>query len=143
MIRSYFLQTLLWIAVAGFAGTVAAQSVDTGRWYSAEQVEQGRGLFQQHCAACHGNQAQGKTANWKQRLPDGSFPPPPLNGTAHAWHHPMNILRSTVYRGGIPLGGKMPGFGDKLQPEEIDAVIAYFQSFWNDRIYQAWLQRNR
>ena len=141
--RKRVLRRLPWLLACVLAGTAAAEMPDSGRWYSAEQVARGKSLFQQHCAACHGEQAQGKTTNWKQRLPDGSFPPPPLNGTAHAWHHPMNILRSTIYRGGIPLGGKMPGFGDKLKPEEIDAVIAYFQSFWNDRIYQAWLQRNR
>ena len=30
-----------------------------GRWYSVEQVQTGSKVFQDHCAQCHGAQAQG------------------------------------------------------------------------------------
>jgi len=33
----------------------------------------------------------------------------------------------------------MPGFAELLSDAEIDAVIAWFQSFWLDEIYAAWL----
>lgn len=112
-----------------------------GRWYTAGQVSDGARLFAEHCAACHGAKAEGKAADWRQTLPDGSYPPPPLNGSAHAWHHTLSVLRRSVARGGIPLGGKMPPFGDQLSPAQIDAVIAYFQSQWDDKIYGAWEQR--
>jgi thiol:disulfide interchange protein DsbC len=36
----------------------------------------------------------------------------------------------------------MPGFGDKLAPDAVDAVIAWFQSLWPDEVYAAWEQRN-
>ena len=111
-----------------------------GRWYSPQQVEQGRTLFIQNCAACHGKNSAGTPA-WKTPLADGSYPPPPLNGTAHAWHHPKSILLRTIEQGGIPLGGKMPGFAGRLDTEQQQATIAYFQSFWDDKIYAAWLQR--
>jgi mono/diheme cytochrome c family protein len=111
-----------------------------GRWYTQSQLELGRAQFLTHCASCHGKNAEG-TVEWRQRLADGSFPPPPLNGTAHAWHHNMSTLLRTINNGGVPLGGKMPGFEEVLSNKEKYALIAYFQHFWSDEIYQAWLER--
>jgi len=108
------------------------------RWYVATQVRAGELLFEKHCAQCHGLQAQGVFENWKQRLPDGSLPPPPLNGTAHAWHHDMPLLLEIVQQGGALYDGKMPGFDEVLNKQEQLAVVAYFQSFWDDEIYHLW-----
>ena len=110
------------------------------RWYSDEQQALGSEVFTQNCAVCHGAQAQGTVEDWRARLDDGSFPPPPLNGSAHAWHHPQEILLQVVNYGGESLGGKMPAFIDVLDDAEKLAAIAYFQSFWTDDIYQQWMQ---
>ena len=112
----------------------------SGRWYSVEQVQTGSKGFQDHCAQCHGVQAQGGTADWRARLEDGSFPPPPLNGSAHAWHHPLSVLLQVINQGGVPLGGQMPAFANRILDTEKLAAIAYFQSFWNDDIYGNWEQ---
>ena len=111
-----------------------------GRWYTPSQVQSGEKIYEEYCVECHKEQAQG-TASWKERDQDGFYPPPPLNGTAHAWHHPMSILKKTIDEGGIPLGGKMPGFKDKLNEERKLAVISYFQNFWSDEIYKSWVSR--
>nr|WP_296747975.1 cytochrome c [Thioalkalivibrio sp.] len=111
---------------------------DTGRWYSVEQVMLGGHVFATHCAACHGPRAEG-AEEWFRRLPDGRWPPPPLNGTAHAWHHPLWQLRQQIREGSDPEHGDMPGFAEVLSDAEIDAAIAWFQSFWLDEIYAAWL----
>lgn len=111
------------------------------RWYNRQQVEQGGVLYQQYCAECHQKDASG-TANWRQLDANGKYPPPPLNGTAHTWHHHLDGLRRTVRIGGIPLGGSMPAFGDKLNAQEIDAVLAWLQSKWSDEIYAAWHEIN-
>lgn len=111
------------------------------RWYSEGQVSKGKETFTQNCAVCHGGQAEA-TSNWMKTGPDGNYPPPPLNGTAHAWHHPKDILRRQIMLGGVPLGGTMPPFKDILSLEEIDNVIAYFQNFWSDEIYALWKQRD-
>ena len=122
-------------SVEGRDGTLVA-----GRWYSVEQVQTGSKVFQDHCAQCHGAQAQGVTADWRARLEDGSFPPPPLNGSAHAWHHPLSVLLQVINQGGVPLGGQMPAFANRILDTEKLAAIAYFQSFWNDDIYGNWEQ---
>ena len=111
------------------------------RWYKPELISIGQPLFQQNCAVCHGKQAEGVIHPWNQKLPGGTYPPPPLNGSAHAWHHPLKALVFTVSNGGAPVGGQMPAFKDKLSQEEQLAIIAYFQDFWSDKVYQAWLDR--
>lgn len=113
-----------------------------GRWYTAEQVAEGRRVFGANCASCHGFNAQG-TADWKQRNPDGSLPPPPLNGSAHAWHHPMSVLRQVIRDGTASMGGNMPAWGETLTEQQIDASIAYFQSQWSDEIYARWDKMNK
>ena len=48
----------------------------------------------------------------------------------------------SINSGGIPLGGVMPAFEDKLTEKEKEAVMAYFMSLWPNRIYEAWEERN-
>ena len=131
------------VSQAGGSAQPSAQApnqIGVERWNSAEQVVLGREVFTQNCAVCHGAQAQGTVADWREKLDDGSFPPPPLNGSAHAWHHPQEILLRVIDYGGEAMGGKMPAFIDVLEPDEKLAAVAYFQSFWTDDIYQQWVQ---
>ena len=72
-------------------------------------------------------------------MADGSFPLPPLNGSAHAWHHTREQLTLTIDTGGEPFGGQMPPFEELLSDDDKLAAIAYFQSFWDEEIYLGWL----
>ena len=145
------MRTLILVALTSVALSLAACSSDDDkkvgqkvedRWYTSQQITEGKKVFSNNCAACHGSEGQGLTENWKKSLPDGSYPPPPLNGTAHTWHHSKEQLLRTINTGGVPLGGVMPAFKDKLTDKEKEAVMAYFMSLWTDRIYDAWKQRN-
>lgn len=111
-----------------------------GRWYNAQQVALGAKVYQNNCMSCHGINARG-AADWKTPLANGAYPPPPLDGSAHTWHHPLSQLRRTLKEGNIRLGGQMPPFGGKLTEKERDAVIAYIQSLWTERVYRAWDER--
>ncbi len=121
---------------------VKAPAAETGRWYRQSQVDAGKVVYEQHCQSCHNPGARG-TFQWKKPLEDGSYPPPPLNGSAHAWHHPLPALLSTIENGGVAFGGKMPPFKEVLSRDDQLTVIAYFQHFWSDEIYQQWLIRNQ
>lgn len=112
------------------------------RWYSSKQVQAGGRLYARHCTDCHGKQGEG-AADWRKPEPDGKYPPPPLNGTGHAWHHPMQLLAKVIREGSPPDQGKMPPWGDKLKDDEIISIIAWFQSHWSDPIYTAWLRQER
>ena len=114
------------------AGAEAAQ-----RWYDPSRVESGEKVYAANCAVCHGGRGEA-TPDWRRRESDGSFPPPPLNGTAHTWHHPFAILARQIKFGAPGGGGKMPTFQNQLTDEEIINVIAWFQSLWPDDIYAQW-----
>ena len=107
------------------------RNYDTARLLSGEQ------LFNQYCASCHGPGATG-APNWRQRDSDGRFPPPPLNGSAHTWHHPLAQLRHTIKNGGPPGASNMPAWGSTLSDEQIDDIILWFQSLWSLEVYQTW-----
>lgn len=106
------------------------------------QLAQGKKIFQANCARCHGKQAEG-TPDWRERGADGKLPPPPLNGTAHAWHHPTDML-TEVIKNGSPGGmGSMPAFGKKLSDDEIHLIIEWFKSLWPKEVYDIWLEREK
>ena len=126
------------ILLTGLLSSTTSQASE--RWYSAQQVSEGKQVFLQNCARCHGPEAA-SSPNWKQTDANGKYPPPPLNGSAHAWHHDLPLLRRTVREGGQKLGGQMPPFKDTLKPAQIDAAIAYFQSKWPDDTYRKWAGR--
>lgn len=90
--------------------TTYREPVKEGRWFTEKQFRLGKQVFTTQCATCHGEKAQGIIQDWKQRNPDGSFPSPPLDGSAHAWYHPLEVLVRQVNEGGIKLGGTMPAF---------------------------------
>ncbi len=117
-------------------------SAEDGRWYSQLQVDAGAQVYAGNCALCHGNNAEGLISDWQARLEDGSFPPPPLNGTAHAWHHPNEVLLQVINEGGAAFGGKMPAFINVLSETEKLAAIAFFQNYWSDEIYAQWQKMN-
>ena len=126
------------IFVAVFLLFVSHSRAEEGnRWYSDELLIRGTDLFKQNCETCHGLNAEA-TTNWKQTDANGNYPPPPLNGTAHAWHHSKDLLKKTILEGGANIGGLMPSFSGQLSSAEVDAVIAYFQSKWPDELYQKW-----
>ncbi|MES9921821.1 MAG: hypothetical protein ABW161_16470 [Candidatus Thiodiazotropha sp.] len=37
----------------------------------------------------------------------------------------------------------MPGFGEKLKPQQIDEILAWVQSNWTDEIYAIWYERDQ
>jgi len=108
-------------------------------WFTSTQVHEGRGIFNDNCASCHGAMGQGG-ANWRQRGPDGNYPPPPLNGSGHTWHHPREALEQVIRHGG-PVN--MPAWGGRLNNAQIEAVLAYVQSLWPERVYAQWAERTR
>ena len=128
-----------WLAMLVGVVAAAAEAAEPvpGRWYTGAQVAAGEPLYRMHCASCHGADGSA-TADWRTLDANGNYPPPPLNGTAHTWHHPLVQLVDTIDKGGAQYGGVMPGFGALLDPEQRVAIVAYIQSWWTDEIYAKW-----
>ena len=104
---------------------------------SAEVIEQGRQVYADQCASCHGAQLEGQP-DWKTPLPSGRLPAPPHDAGGHTWHHPDDILFRIVREGTAAIVGggyesDMPGFADLLSDAEIRVVLAYIKSTWPER----------
>jgi mono/diheme cytochrome c family protein len=136
-------------ACRGFAATLALVLAGCGEGQQAPpavrnldpaQVTRGEALYNTHCAACHGPRGVGLPGDWRQRGPDGMHPPPPLDDSAHAWHHPTEVLRRMIRKGSPPGMGNMPAWEGKLGEREIEDVIVYIKSLWSDEIYAVWRQ---
>ena len=104
---------------------------------SSKVIMHGAVKYAKNCAVCHGNIAQG-TPNWHEPDADGNYPPPPLDGSAHTWHHSKKVLTTVIKKGGKPMGGAMPAFGDKLTDKDIDSIITWLQSHWPEKILKTW-----
>jgi len=94
----------------------------------------GESVFNKNCVSCHGVKGQGLTTDWKVKDSNGNYPPPPLNGTAHTWHHSPEQLLYTINKGGTEMGGQMPAFENQLTEEEKKALIDYMYSLWPKEI---------
>jgi mono/diheme cytochrome c family protein len=117
-------------------------STVVNRSFDRAQVARGETIYTRHCASCHGARGEG-APQWRQRGADGKLPAPPLDGSGHAWHHPMADLIEMINEGSRPGEGNMPGWKGKLGADEVNAVIAWFQSLWNDDIHEYWQQIDR
>ncbi|SDX91508.1 Cytochrome C oxidase, cbb3-type, subunit III [Nitrosomonas halophila] len=110
------------------------------RDFDPAQVARGQAIFRNNCAGCHGQNAEG-TPDWRKPLESGRYPPPPLNGTAHAWHHSTEELKRFILNGGPPGEGRMPGWAGILTDQEIDDVLVWIKSLWPDEVYEGWYTR--
>lgn len=106
-------------------------------------VGKGEKIYQQYCQACHGPQGKGLTADWRQRDGQGELPPPPHNREGHTWRHPDAMLYQMIAEGWRDPFNRsdrltMPAFGNALELQEIDSVIAYLKTLWTEeqRNYQ-------
>lgn len=102
-----------------------------------DQIKRGETVYVANCVNCHGQNGEA-TAEWRKTGPDGKYPPPPLNGTAHTWHHSTAVLKKTILEGTPPEYGSMPPWKDILTEQQVDDVIVWIKSLWPDEIYDVW-----
>ncbi|SFD97890.1 cytochrome c [Nitrosomonas sp. Nm166] len=107
------------------------------RNFDPAQIKRGEDVYVTNCVGCHGPNGAG-TPDWRKPNPDGKYPPPPLDGTAHAWHHSTEVLKKTILKGTPPEIGSMPAWEGKLTEQQIDDVIVWIKSLWPDEIYAIW-----
>ena len=106
---------------------------------SALMIARGKIIYENNCVSCHQVNLVG-VENWKGLDEDGHRKAPPLNGTGHTWHHDDATLHNIIKYGLAKLvknyEGKMIGFGDKINDKQIDSVLSYIKSHWEDEIYE-------
>ncbi|MEX2624240.1 MAG: cytochrome c [Acidimicrobiia bacterium] len=124
--------------VLGLILAISACTDDQGPGTADEAVlERGGDLYQQNCAQCHGTDLSGDP-DWKTPNEDGSYPPPPHDSSGHTWHHPDRILLEIIRDGSDFPQSRMPAFGDRLDDDDIEAILEFIKSNWGpqEREYQ-------
>ena len=130
------------------AGQIAITRVNAETPLSdADQVKSGRRVYEQHCASCHGANAEG-APNWQERDPHGELPAPPHNAEGHTWRHSDADLFERVSKGWRDPFNKskrltMPAFDAEISPEQIRAVIGYLKTLWTPEQRRFQLQESR
>ena len=106
---------------------------------STLMINRGKIIYESYCVSCHQVNLSG-AENWKGLDEDGHRKAPPLNGTGHTWHHDDASLHNIIKYGLAKIvknyEGKMIGFGDKINDKQIDSVLSYIKSHWEDEIYE-------
>lgn len=111
----------------------------------AERVTEGKQLYAQQCASCHGAALQG-VPDWKEPLADGSLLPPPHDRSGHTWHHEDSLLLKIIAQGGDPkYNSKMPAFEKTLTETQMISILAFIKSAWGrkEREFQWWMTATR
>jgi len=112
-----------------------------------DSVKSGRSIYGQHCASCHGANAQG-APDWQERDAHGELPAPPHDAEGHTWRHSDAMLYEMVTKGWRDPFNKttrltMPAFVDVLSPEQVRAVVAYIKTLWTPEQRRFQLQESR
>lgn len=129
------------VTVVALALSCSAQGAEppaVQRWYSMELLDQGRPLYLDNCAGCHGVAGRGDGP-----LARAGLKPPVLDGGGHSAHHSLEEMLQTVANGRAGRGGLMPAFGEILSESERRSVVAFVQSLWSDAVYRQWAAMNR
>ncbi|WP_394808773.1 c-type cytochrome [Nitrosomonas sp.] len=107
------------------------------RNFDQAQIKRGESVYAANCVGCHGPNGEA-TPDWRKPGADGKYPPPPLDSTAHAWHHSTEVLKKTILKGTPPDIGSMPAWEGKLTEQQVDDLIVWIKSLWSDEIYDIW-----
>ncbi|MFW8634993.1 c-type cytochrome [Cribrihabitans pelagius] len=97
-------------------------------------VEEGRKVYAEYCASCHGASLEGEP-DWRQRDAGGYLPAPPHDETGHTWHHADSQLLAITKFGVEALAGagyrsRMGGYEELLSDAQMLAALAYIKSRW-------------
>lgn len=110
------------------------------RHFEPASLVRGAALFEQHCALCHGPQAQGHP-DWLTPS-NGSFAAaPPLDGTGNDWKRSRAELAATIQNGVKRKSDNemvMPAWKGRLKDQDVEDVINWLQSMWPAEVYEAW-----
>ena len=98
--------------------STGASSANSSTAVPGDVLAVSKTMYQGSCATCHGVDGEGAV--------QPGIPAPPLDGSAHTWHHSDSQVIGLVRDG----GAQMPAVGAGWSDAEVEAVIAYVKTRW-------------
>jgi cytochrome c6 len=86
-----------------------------------DAVQRGQAVFEDNCAQCHRANGEGLPATF-----------PALNKNPFVLGDPQPVI-ATVLNGRKGSLGRMPGWKDKLDDQQVAAVVTYIRQAWSNR----------
>ncbi|MFV2055819.1 MAG: c-type cytochrome [Thiohalomonadales bacterium] len=97
-----------------------------------KMVRAGEELFLAYCQTCHGLQGVGENFTVQSLTEKNYIIAPPLNDSAHAWHHSDKDLMTTIMEGS-PRASRMVAWKKLLSKQNAQQLVAYIKSLWGKR----------
>lgn len=97
------------------------------------RVARGEKIYAAKCIGCHGPRGVGENPRDPYATDaQGRYLAPPLDGSAHAWHHTDEDLVDFIAQGS-PRNPRMKAWEGELTREEIRDVVEYIKSLWGPK----------
>ena len=109
-----FLGIFLCLCLLGGVALAQGQGQD-------DPVQPGKAVFEDSCAQCHRTNGEGLPATF-----------PALNKNPFVLGDPKPVI-ATILNGRKGNLGSMPGWKDKLDDQQIAAVVTYIRQAWSNR----------
>lgn len=122
------------IAVVALIGVALAVLIvgqiktSSGSLTASARPAHGKALYDKYCVTCHGAAGRG-VPGWQYQARGA----PPLDSSAHAWHHEDDQLLAMILDKPAP-DSVMPAWRGVLTREDALDVVAYIKSLWSPYI---------
>ncbi len=101
---------------------------------SSSLVAKGEAIYKKNCISCHGEKGSGENPRDIYAIDaKGNYVAPPLNESAHAWHHTDEQLVEIILEGSSR-NPRMIAWGKSLSKDDARAIVEYIKSLWSERI---------
>jgi mono/diheme cytochrome c family protein len=110
--------------------------------FNVANIARGALVYQENCAQCHGPEAQGHP-DWRHAKQQGYAAAPPLDGTGPAAKMKKSEIIAVI-KNGVKYKGEpvMPAWQGRVNDQDIEDVITWFQALWPSDVYANWQKRN-
>lgn len=96
---------------------------------SSAAAGRGRKLYDENCQACHGVRGVGERPKDMYARDEYGFVAPPLDNSAHGWHHSDEGIIETILKGSSR-NKRMIAWQGTLSRQDAWDIVAYLKSIW-------------
>lgn len=128
------------LIVGAAIGYVAAQRGNFSKSRNSSDlspslVAKGESLYKKNCIGCHGEKGIGENPrDIYAKDGKGNYVAPPLNESAHAWHHTDEQLIEIILDGSSRNPRMIAWKSQQLSIDDARALVEYIKSLWSERI---------